>query len=148
MWKRDQSAEASDARPQVAEAPPLARPGPSQSLVMNLGASVVIKGELSGSEDLTLCGQMEGSVLLPDHTLTVGPNAEIKAEISAREVIVAGAVVGNVKASERVEIQAAGSVIGDIATPRLAIADGGGFRGRVDMPMLKGPEHQKKQERR
>lgn len=150
MWKRDQSTETSGPRPQVVDAPPPApaRPGPSQSVVMNLGASVVIKGELSGSEDLTLCGQMEGSVRLPDHTLTVGPNAELKAEISAKAVIIAGAVIGNVKATERVEIQAAGSVVGDIAAPRLAIADGGGFRGRVDMPMPKGSEQQKKLERR
>jgi len=148
MWKRDQSVETPAARPPIAEAPPLARPAPSQSLVMNIGASVVIKGELSGSEDLTLCGQMEGSVRLPDHTLTVGPNAELKAEISAKAVIVAGAVIGNVKATDRVEIQAAGSVVGDIAAPRLAIADGGGFRGRVDMPLPKGFDQQKKQERR
>ena len=100
---------------------------------MNLGDSVVIKGELSGSEDLTLYGQMQGSVKLPDHTLTIGPHAEIKADIAAKAVVIAGAVVGTVTASERVEIQASGSVTGDILSPRLTIADGGYFLGKIDM---------------
>ena len=100
---------------------------------MNLGKSVAIKGELSGSEDLTLYGQMEGSVKLPDHTLTIGPHAEIKAEIAARAVVIMGAVIGNVTAGDKVDIQATGSVTGDIVTPRIAIADGGRLRGRVDM---------------
>jgi len=100
---------------------------------MNLGDSVVIKGELSGSEDLTLYGQMQGSVKLPDHTLTIGPHAEIKADIAAKAVVIAGAVIGTVTAGERVEIQATGSVTGDIVSPRLAIADGGYFLGKIDM---------------
>jgi cytoskeletal protein CcmA (bactofilin family) len=102
---------------------------------MDLGKSVVIKGELSGSEDLTLYGQMEGSIKLPDHTLTIGPHADIKAQVSARSVVIMGAVTGNVTAGEKVEIGATGSVTGDISSPRLAIADGGCFRGRVEMPV-------------
>jgi len=102
---------------------------------MDLGKSVVIKGELSGSEDLTLFGQMEGSIKLPDHTLTIGSDAEIKAEVSAKTVIIMGAVTGNVTAGEKVEIRATGSVTGDIASPRLAIADGGCLRGRVETPV-------------
>jgi cytoskeletal protein CcmA (bactofilin family) len=101
---------------------------------MDLGKSVVIKGELSGSEDFTLYGQMEGSIRLPDHTLTIGPDAEIEAEISAKVVVIMGAVTGNVTAAEKVEILATGSVTGDIAAPRLAVADGGFLRGRVEMP--------------
>ena len=101
---------------------------------MDLGKSVVIKGELSGSEDLTLHGQMEGSVRLPAHTLTIGPHADIKAEIAAKAVVIMGAVTGNVTAGEKVEIRATGSVTGDIASPRLAIADGGHLRGRVEIP--------------
>jgi cytoskeletal protein CcmA (bactofilin family) len=110
---------------------------------MNLGHSVFIKGELSGSEDLTLCGQMQGSVRLPDHTLTIGLNAKIDAEITAKAVVVTGAVVGNVTASERVAIEATGSVTGDIVSPRLAVADGGFLRGRVDMSL----SHEMKRER-
>jgi len=101
---------------------------------MDLGTSVIIKGELSGSEDLTLCGQMEGRVTLPDHTLTVGPHATVKAAISAKAVVIMGAVTGNVTAKERIDIRATGSVAGDIDSPRLAIADGGSVCGKVQMP--------------
>lgn len=134
MWKRDQSGTPPSAhRGQSAEAAPADRMSTEQ-LVMDLGKSVIIKGELSGSEDLTLYGQMEGSVRLPDHTLTIGPHADIKAQISAKAVVILGAVTGNVTAGEKVEIRATGSVTGDIASPRLAIADGGHFCGRVEMP--------------
>jgi cytoskeletal protein CcmA (bactofilin family) len=104
---------------------------------MNPGKSVVIKGELSASEDLTLYGQMEGCVRLPDHTLTIGPQADIKAEISAKTVVIMGAVTGNVRAGEKVEIRGTGSVTGDIVSPRLAIMDGGSASGRVEMPPSK-----------
>jgi cytoskeletal protein CcmA (bactofilin family) len=103
---------------------------------MDLGKSVIIKGELSGSEDLTLYGQMEGRITLPAHTLTIGPAADITAEISAKAVVIRGKVTGNVTAGEKVDIEATGSVTGDIASPRLAIADGGFLRGRVEMPRV------------
>ena len=102
--------------------------------VMDFGRSMIIKGDLSASEDLTLCGQMEGSVRLTDHTLTIGAGADIRAEVTARAVVILGAITGNVVARERVEIRAGGSVTGDIAAPRLAIADGGCLNGRIEMP--------------
>jgi cytoskeletal protein CcmA (bactofilin family) len=102
---------------------------------MDLGKSVVIKGELSASEDLTLYGQMEGSVMLPDHTLTIGPAANIKASISAKTVVIMGAVTGNVTAGEKVEIGATGSVTGDLASPSLVIAEGAHVRGKVQVPL-------------
>jgi cytoskeletal protein CcmA (bactofilin family) len=102
--------------------------------LMDLGKSIVIKGELSGTEDLTLCGQMEGSIRLPAHTLTIGAEADIKAEISAKTVVILGAVTGNVNAEHRVEIQATGSVTGNVAAPRLVVADGGRLDGKVHMP--------------
>jgi cytoskeletal protein CcmA (bactofilin family) len=101
---------------------------------MNLGKSVVIKGELSGSEDLTLCGQMEGSIKLPGHTLTIGSGADVKAEISAKTVVIMGAVTGNVSAGDKIEIQATGSVAGDVVSQRLIIADGGSLHGIVQVP--------------
>jgi cytoskeletal protein CcmA (bactofilin family) len=73
-------------------------------------------------------------VTLPDHTLTIGPHANIQAEISAKAVVIMGAVTGNVTATERIDIRATGSVAGDIDSPRLVIADGGRLRGRVQMP--------------
>ena len=100
---------------------------------MDLGTSVAIKGDLSASEDLTLMGKMEGSIRLPDHTLTVGPNAEVKAEIVAKSVIILGSVTGNLTATERVDIRSTGSLVGDLASPRLAIAEGGSLRGKVQM---------------
>ena len=71
--------------------------------------------------------------MLPDHTLTIGPHAEIKAEVAAKAVVILGAIVGDVTARDRVEIQATGSVTGDIRSPRLAVADGGFLRGKVEM---------------
>jgi len=134
MWKRDQSVTPPGARQDQSTERAPADSRFTEKVVMDLGRSVVIKGELSGSEDLTLYGQMEGSIRLPAHTLTIGPHADIKAEISAKAVVIMGAVTGNVTAGEKVEIRATGSVTGDIASPRLAIADGGCLCGRVAMP--------------
>ena len=102
------------------------------AVVMDLGKSVVIKGDLSASEDLTIYGQMEGSINLPGYTLTIGPHANIKAAIAAKSVVILGAVTGNVSA-EKVEIQTTGSVTGDVKSPRLAMQDGGCLCGKVQM---------------
>jgi cytoskeletal protein CcmA (bactofilin family) len=129
MWKRDESSAATASHHNPPPAP-IGRDA-ADKLVMNLGKSVMIKGELSGSEDLTLFGRMEGSVKLPEYTLTIGPDADIRAEISAKTVVIMGGVTGNVVAGEKVEIRATGSVTGDIASPRFAIQDGGSMRGKV-----------------
>jgi cytoskeletal protein CcmA (bactofilin family) len=100
---------------------------------VNIGKSIVIKGELSGSEDLTIEGQVEGRVELRENILTIGPNGKIRAEVFAKAVVVLGDVTGNVTASEKVDIRDNGSVDGDITSPRVAIADGAHFRGSVDM---------------
>jgi cytoskeletal protein CcmA (bactofilin family) len=100
---------------------------------VNIGKSVVIKGELNGSEDLTIEGHVEGTIQLRDHVLTIGPNGRIKAQVFAKAVIVLGEVTGNVTASDKVDIRDNGSVDGDIISPRVAIAEGAHFRGSVDM---------------
>jgi cytoskeletal protein CcmA (bactofilin family) len=100
---------------------------------VNIGKSVIIKGELTGSEDLTIEGHVEGRIDLKDNVLTIGPNGKIKAELFAKAVIVLGEVAGNVTASEKVDIRDNGSVDGDISAPRVAIAEGAHFRGSVDM---------------
>jgi cytoskeletal protein CcmA (bactofilin family) len=100
---------------------------------VNIGKSVVIKGELNGSEDLTIEGQVEGKIELRQNVLTIGPNGKIKAQLFAKSVIILGEVVGNVTATEKVDIRDNGSVDGDIASPRVAIAEGAHFRGSIDM---------------
>ena len=134
MWKRDEAEKrtgsGTDASPEKGST--VGRPG--EQVVMDLGKSVVIKGELSASEDLTLYGRMEGSITLPGHTLTIGPHAEIKAAVTAKAVVIQGAITGNVTAREKIEIQTTGSVLGDVESPRLAIADGGSLTGKVQMP--------------
>ena len=105
---------------------------------VNIGKSVVIKGELNGSEDLTIEGHVEGTIQLRDHVLTIGPNGKIKAQVFAKSVIVLGEVTGNVTASDKVDIRDNGSVDGDIVSPRVAIAEGAHFRGSVDMQRKAG----------
>jgi cytoskeletal protein CcmA (bactofilin family) len=100
---------------------------------VNIGKSVVIKGELNGSEDLTIEGQVEGKIELRQNVLTIGANARIKAQVFAKSVIILGEVTGNVAATEKVDIRDNGSVDGDIAAPRVAIAEGAHFRGSIDM---------------
>jgi cytoskeletal protein CcmA (bactofilin family) len=100
---------------------------------VNIGKSVVIKGELSGSEDLTIEGQVEGKIELKENVLTIGPNGRIKAAVFAKAVIVLGEVNGNIAASEKVDIRDGGSVDGDVVSPKVAIAEGAHFRGSVDM---------------
>ena len=106
--------------------------------VVNIGKSVVIKGELNGSEDLTIEGQVEGKIELRQHGLTIGPNGKIKAQVFAKSVIVLGEVTGNITATERINIRDNGSVDGDLAAPRVAIADGAHFLGSIDMERTPG----------
>src|SRR3954469_18407929 len=142
MWKRDEAVR-SPAVPTndttaAAPAAPAARPentmrGQNERDVVNIGKSVVIKGELNGSEDLTIEGHVEGKIELRDHVLTIGPNGKIKAQLHAKAIVVLGEVIGNVTATEKVDIRENGSVEGDITSPRVAIAEGAHFRGSVDM---------------
>jgi len=113
--------------------------------IVNIGKSVVIKGELNGSEDLTIEGHVEGTIQLRDHVLTIGPNGRIKAQIFAKSVIVLGEVNGNVTASDKVDIRDNGSVEGDLIAPRIAIAEGAHFKGSIDMQRKGGaPQGQAK----
>jgi cytoskeletal protein CcmA (bactofilin family) len=145
MWKRDEAVRPPSGQPAAAPTPPqpsttVGTPSPRAEATqflekdnVNIGKSVVIKGELNGSEDLTIEGQVEGTIQLRDHVLTIGPNGKIKAQVFAKAVIVLGEVQGNVTASEKVDIRDKGSVDGDIISPRVAIAEGAHFRGSVDM---------------
>src|SRR5947199_1932313 len=107
--------------------------GPMHEELASIGKSIVINGELSGSEDLTIEGRVDGKIELRDHVLTVGSNGKIKAQVSAKAIVVLGQVTGNLNATEKVDIKESGSVEGDIVAPRVAIADGSHFRGSIDM---------------
>ena len=152
MWKRDEavrppSGQPAAQPPQPAPAAAPTRPEASQRLerdIVNIGKSVVIKGELNGSEDLTIEGQVEGTIQLRDHILTIGANGKIKAQIFAKAVIVLGTVNGNVTATEKIDIRDNGSVDGDIAAPRVAIAEGAHFRGSIDMQKGSAPKSESK----
>lgn len=148
MWKRDEAvkptAQAATNPAPTTGVPPVveaARTTSSPSepqrgmerTAVNIGKSVVIKGELNGSEDLTIEGQVDGKIELRQNVLTIGPNGRIKAQVFAKSVIILGEVTGNVTASEKVDIRDKGSVDGDIAAPRVAIAEGAHFRGSIDM---------------
>jgi len=152
MWKRDEAVKPTSSQPPT-PAPVVSQPVAAQTAaapqpeirrierdMVNIGKSVVIKGELNGSEDLTVEGHVEGRIELKDHVLTIGPNGKIKAQVFAKAVIVLGEVNGNVTASEKVDIRDGGSVDGDIIAPRVAIAEGAHFRGSVDMQRKGGQQ--------
>ena len=122
--------------------PPISQPKAERSMVdkiVHIGQSVYIKGELSGNEDLTIEGKVDGKITLKDHHLTIGANGRIMAEIHAKTVLVVGEVVGNVIADDKVEVASNGSMKGDIVAPRVVLADGARFKGTVDMERKGAP---------
>ena len=104
----------------------------NQTEVASIGKSVLVKGELSGSEDLYLEGEVEGTIELRGHTLTVGQNGRVHAHTEARDVIVHGKVEGNINA-DRVELRKSAMVTGDIVTKRIVVEDGAFFKGSIDI---------------
>ena len=102
-----------------------------------LGASIQIKGQVTGDEDLQIDGKVDGPISLRGHELIVGSTAQLNSEIHAGEVVVAGKVVGNVHARGRVDIKKDGSVTGDISTARISIEDGAHFKGRIEIDPTK-----------
>lgn len=100
--------------------------------VAHIGKSVVVRGELSGSENLFVDGEVEGSIELRDHHLTIGPHGRVRANVNAREVVVHGTLTGNVHGTERVELKKSAELTGDIVTQRVVIEDGAVFKGSID----------------
>jgi cytoskeletal protein CcmA (bactofilin family) len=107
-----------------------------------LGKSVIVKGEIHGREDLTIDGEVEGTIELQEHKLTIGPNAKVNATVKAREVVVLGALHGNVETRDRVEIRKEARLVGDIRTARIMIEDGAYFKGAVDIVRAETPKPQ------
>jgi cytoskeletal protein CcmA (bactofilin family) len=96
-----------------------------------IGTALIVQGKVISAQDLTIDGKVEGTIELGDHGLTIGPDAEIKANLIAKTIMISGAVTGNVTATDRVDLKATGSVDGDIVAPRFAMAEGAVIKGRV-----------------
>jgi cytoskeletal protein CcmA (bactofilin family) len=107
--------------------------GTSAGGTARLGASLHVKGEITGNEDLHIDGSVEGLVQLEDRKLTVGASAKLTADVIAREVVVYGNVKGNLRARDRIEIKKDGSVVGDLTTARIMIEDGAYFKGSIEI---------------
>jgi cytoskeletal protein CcmA (bactofilin family) len=98
-----------------------------------IGKSLVVKGEVTGSESLYIDGKVEGAINLPGNRVTIGRNGQVAANVSAREVVVLGKVRGNINASDRVDIRSEGSLTGDVIAQRISIEDGAFFKGGIDI---------------
>jgi cytoskeletal protein CcmA (bactofilin family) len=150
MWKPNQTGPASPQTPEPARpTPPTSTPGgldpttprPAAAAATGLptgeqatiGKSLIVKGEVSGSESLYIDGKVEGAINLPGNRVTVGRNGQVAANITAREVVVLGKVRGNIQASDRVDIRSEGSLTGDVAAARISIEDGAFFKGGIDI---------------
>lgn len=146
MWKSTRkedevtTPEQNAPRPMQPPASPATRPleppraeAPRSVDIATIGKSVIVRGELSGSEDLYVDGEVEGSIALKGQSLTIGPNGRVRANLEARNVIVHGRVDGNVIASDRVDLRKSASLTGDISTARVAIEDGAYFKGTIDI---------------
>ena len=150
MWKPNQPGSPSQspstepARPAVPATPtyeaPSTRPAPNAAPTASatseqatIGKSLVVKGEVTGSESLYIDGKVEGAINLPGNRVTVGRNGQVAANISAREVVVLGKVRGNINASDRVDIRSEGALTGDVIAQRISIEDGAFFKGGIDI---------------
>ena len=135
MWTRENATEQPKAAPSMQPgvqpvSPPLH--AEERRVVAWVGKSVKFQGTLTSSEDMTIDGHVEGTIDIQDIALTIGPDADIKADIVASTVTIHGTVTGNVRAKEKVDIKSTGRVEGNLFTPRLVMADGAVVRGRVD----------------
>ena len=127
-WKRNESETPTRSTPQPA-APPSRSTGQSATI----GASIRIKGDLSGDEDLLIQGQIQGKIKLQSHNVTVGPSGRVKADIRGRTIRVEGEVDGNLYGEEEIVIRSSGRVQGNLQAPRVTLENGSNFKGSIDM---------------
>ena len=137
MWGKEEKSippvrEAPHAPPVERIAEPL-REVPARGGIATIGKSLVVKGQIGGGEDLYIDGEVEGSVELKEHSITVGPNGRVNANLFAKDIVVLGKVKGNVRVSDRLDIRKTGSLVGDIITARVVIEDGAYFKGSIDI---------------
>ena len=134
MWKKDEMPEPVAApRPEAAPAYERVAPPKAAAERATIGRSITINGQVSGDEDLLIQGRVDGSVNLKQHSVTVGPEGEVKADITARVITIDGKVEGNLNAEEQVSLRGSARVEGNITSPRVVLEDGARFRGGVDM---------------
>ena len=134
MWKKDETPEPPTfTRPDVIPTPVRIAPTETPDQRATIGSSITIRGDVTGDEDLLIEGRVEGSVNLQQHSVTVGREGEVKANVFGRVIAVEGRVEGNLKAEEQVILRASAMVEGDIVAPRVVLEDGARFRGGVDM---------------
>src|ERR1700689_2200905 len=127
------SANQSKENPPMSTAPATSHYSPEMRGPAVIGKSVMIKGQIFSREDLTIDGEIDGSVELHEHRLTVGPNGKLQAGVKAREVVVLGTIHGNVEASDKIDIRKDAKLVGDIKTARIVIEDGAYFKGSIDI---------------
>jgi cytoskeletal protein CcmA (bactofilin family) len=107
-----------------------------------IGQGVVVEGKITSAQDLRIDGKVEGTIEVGDHGLIIGESAAVKANLAAKSILISGSVTGNVTARERVDLQATGTVTGDITAPRLVVVDGAVIKGKV----MAGPDRSRKKE--
>jgi len=154
MWNRRKD---EDINPRLTPQPPssasLAREGipmntlpprtnESESARATIGKSVIAKGQLFSREDLYIDGEIEGSVEMQEHKLTVGPNGKLLASVKAREIVILGTIHGNVEATDKIEIRKDAKLVGDLKTARIVIEDGAYFKGSIDISRVEAPKKQ------
>ena len=120
-------------RPTASGAATKKRPREGERAMANIGKSISIKGDLTGSEDVVVEGKVEGKIDLPQNELTIGADGNVHADVHAKTVMVIGRVAGNVSASERVEVQTSGIVEGDVRAPKLVVQEGAVVNGSIQM---------------
>ena len=149
MWKNQSEREAPPAPVKPMPPNPPAAPPPSPianapaaprgDRPTHISKTLYLKGAITGSEDLFVDGKLEGSVELPNNSITVGINGQVQANVTAREVIILGKLNGNVNAADRVEIRAQGALTGDVSAARISIEDGAFFKGGIDIRKAAAP---------
>jgi cytoskeletal protein CcmA (bactofilin family) len=132
VWKKDEEQPARPTVATVASPEPVRAPA-VRSAHATIGPSIVIRGEVSGNEDLLIQGQIDGSVALDTHAVTVGGGGRVKANISGRVITIEGDVEGDLSAQEQIVLRGSAKVLGDLKAPRVVLEDGATFRGLVDM---------------
>src|SRR5579859_5350465 len=148
MWKQTNSPETATLPPQAPSKPAMPNGGATSEPALArttlgstasteqtamIGKSLVFKGEITGSESLYIEGKVEGSINLPGNRVTVGRSGQVAADIAAREIVVHGKIVGNVNASDRLDVRSEGSLTGDVVAQRISVEDGAFFKGKIDV---------------